>query len=33
MQQPVDLQELEARFQVIRRSEYFPAILGAVAPR
>lgn len=31
MQQRLDLQELEARFQVVRQSEYFPAILGAVA--
>lgn len=31
MQQSFDLSELEARFQTIRHSEYFPAILGAVA--
>lgn len=31
MQQPMDLEELRARFEVVRRSEYFPAVLGAVA--
>ncbi len=40
MQQPMQLadlkdkinvQELQARFETVRRSEYFPAILGAVA--
>jgi len=31
MQQPMDLAELRARFEIVRRSEYFPAILGAVA--
>lgn len=31
MQQPMDLAELRARYEVVRRSEYFPAILGAVA--
>ncbi len=31
MQQSLDLDQLKARFEVVRRSEYFPAILGAVA--
>jgi hypothetical protein len=31
MQQPMDLTELRARYEIVRRSEYFPAILGAVA--
>ena len=31
MQEPMDLAELRARFDIVRRSEYFPAILGAVA--
>lgn len=31
MQQPMDLAELRARYDDVRRSEYFPAILGAVA--
>ncbi len=31
MQQPLDLQQLEERFQVLRQSEFFPAIMGAVA--
>lgn len=31
MQQPMDLTELRARFEIVRRSEYFPAVLGAVA--
>lgn len=31
MQEPMNLAELRARFEIVRRSEYFPAILGAVA--
>jgi hypothetical protein len=31
MQQPMDLTELRERYEIVRRSEYFPAILGAVA--
>jgi hypothetical protein len=31
MQQSMDLTELRARYEIVRRSEYFPAILGAVA--
>ena len=31
MQQPMDMAELRARYEIVRRSEYFPAILGAVA--
>lgn len=31
MQQPMDLAELRARYEVVRKSEYFPAVLGAVA--
>ncbi len=31
MQQSLDLKELEARFDQVRKSEYFPAILGALA--
>jgi hypothetical protein len=27
----MNLAELRARFEIVRRSEYFPAILGAVA--
>jgi hypothetical protein len=31
MQLPVDTNQLQARFNELRRSEYFPAVLGAVA--
>jgi hypothetical protein len=31
MEQPMDLAELRARYEIVRRSEYFPAILGGVA--
>jgi ApbE superfamily uncharacterized protein (UPF0280 family) len=31
MEQQFDLEVLEAKFQAVRTSEYFPAILGAVA--
>jgi hypothetical protein len=31
MEQPLDLEQLKARFEIVRHSEYFPAILGAVA--
>jgi hypothetical protein len=31
MQQPMDLAELRARYEIVRHSEYFPAVLGAVA--
>ena len=31
MQTSLDLDQLKARFEVVRHSEYFPAMLGAVA--
>jgi prepilin signal peptidase PulO-like enzyme (type II secretory pathway) len=31
MRQSMDLAELRARYEIVRRSEYFPAIMGAVA--
>ncbi len=31
MQQPMNREELEARFNELRKSEFFPAIMGAVA--
>ncbi len=31
MQQSLDLQQVEAQLNQLRRSEYFPAIMGAVA--
>jgi len=31
MQQSLDLEQLKARFEVVRHNEYFPAVLGAVA--
>ncbi len=31
MQQSLDLQRVEAQFNQLRRSEYFPAIMGAAA--
>ncbi len=31
MNQPLDLDQLQAQFEKVRHSEYFPAILGAVA--